>query len=576
MKHRPRKIKYILYSTFFAISVPTLLLLFLLTGYTIHRQAEADRTDIHIQLSQISTNMENILKRCETQLTNLSALGTPFQIFHHSDTQLEKYTYAYEIMETLQPLLTQDPALGGFFLYSATTDYYHPAYQSNTNPVKMLYSYADQQKIKEFLTRREHPSSERNCWIPFALSDKTVLIRMVGYDTSVLAVIVDPSLDTSVSEALKLSPETLIFYSSKSGSPYTSGLFSEEYLFPYIEKYYEVRYHDDNKYQLIHAPVGEYDLQLCHLVSYQGIFSHLNIFQKILILVLVLLIISMSLIWSYLFKKIIYPIHTLTDTMNKVGNGEFSLRAAENSTVEELQKLGNTFNQMLDNIHRLKLDAYERKIDLQQARLQYLQLQIRPHFYLNCLKGLFSMAEKKQYHEIQESVLALSEYFRYIFRNNHEFVTLAEETRSVSSYLKLQELYFSCYPKLSMEISADSTECLIPPLSILTFVENSIKHCTDTAHIKIHIKTALVTMDGQSWLNITISDNCGGFSKEALQTLNHLDQHDFLYKDYHVGIYNVYYRMKLNYNEKCTMAFYNIEEQGCVELLIPTQKGANS
>ena len=56
---------------------------------------------------------------------------------------------------------------------------------------------------------------------------------------------------------------------------------------------------------------------------------------------------------------------------------------------------------------------------------------------------------------------------------------------------------------------------------------------------------------------------------EALNTLNHLEEHDFLYKDYNVGIYNIYYRMKMIYENQSTLAFYNIENQGCVELLIP-------
>ena len=132
------------------------------------------------------------------------------------------------------------------------------------------------------------------------------------------------------------------------------------------------------------------------------------------------------------------------ETMQKVGNGNLSLRVNDNYDLLELQRFGQTFNEMLTKINDLKLEAYEKKLDLKQAQLQYLQLQIRPHFYLNCLKSLYGMAEKKQYGEIQESILALSEYFRYIFRNNIELVSLEEEIHSVSSYIKLQQLYFSC------------------------------------------------------------------------------------------------------------------------------------
>lgn len=103
---------------------------------------------------------------------------------------------------------------------------------------------------------------------------------------------------------------------------------------------------------------------------------------------------SISLIGMYLYRKLIYPINTLMETMQKVGNGNLSLRVNDNYDLLELQRFGQTFNEMLTKINDLKLEAYEKKLDLKQAQLQYLQLQIRPHFYLNCLKSLYGMAEK--------------------------------------------------------------------------------------------------------------------------------------------------------------------------------------
>ena len=567
MKLRPAKIKHILSVSFFLLSVPALLLLLILTGYTIQRQMKADQADLKMTLQQIGSSMEDTLHRSEDQLTNLTALGTYFQMFHYSDTSLEKYQNAYEVTQIFRPLLTQNPVLGGFFLYSSGDGaYYYPVYQSN-------YPYDDQIVIKEFLTQDTHPIQERNRWIPFPLSDRTVLIRMVGYDTSICAVMIDLSLDERVSALRDPDLDTLAFYASTDGQPFTSLSDLENLCFPYENRWFETCALEGTRYQTVHAPIDGYPLQLCHKAPYRGILAHLNLFQKLLLVTIILLIVSMSLIWLFLYKKLIHPIRTLTDTMNQVGAGALSLRVSEEYPVEELENLSRTFNQMLDSIHQLKLESYEKKLDLKQAQLQYLQLQIRPHFYLNCLKGLYSMAEKRQYHEIQESVLSLSEYFRYMFRNNQELVSLSEEIHSVSSYLNLQKLYFSRCPKLTMDLSAETADLPVPPLSILTFVENSVKHCVNPSEIWIHIK-ALTVADGQdTYLNITVSDNCGGFSPQALEILNHLEEHDFLYKDYHVGIYNVYYRMKLMYGNQATLAFYNLEDQGCAELYLPILKG---
>lgn len=540
MKQNPKTIKQILNISFLSVSIPALILLLVLTCYTISRQIHADQSDTEIQLSQVTTHMEEVLKRSETQLNNLVVPGSPFHSFHYSNTQLEKYQNAYTILQILRPILTQDSCLGGFFLYS-----------------------------KDYFMQPIHLSEERNRWIPFMLSDRVVLIRMIGYDTTICAVMVDPSLDNFSLFAGMSDSDMHLFYASLEGTPYTSEFVTRKLLFPYEDNPVRKITLDKKTYQFISSPVGEYNLQLCCIFPYKGIWSHMNLFQKVLISCMIALLFSISLIGMYLYRKLIYPINTLMETMQKVGNGNLSLRVNDNYDLLELQRFGQAFNEMLTKINDLKLEAYEKKLDLKQAQLQYLQLQIRPHFYLNCLKSLYGMAEKKQYGEIQESILALSEYFRYIFRNNIELVSLEEEIHSVSSYIKLQQLYFSCWPELGIDISADTTDVLVPPLSILTFVENSIKHCQDRSHIKIQLKTAHVSIEQQDYLNITISDNCGGFPLEALNTLNHLEEHDFLYKDYNVGIYNIYYRMKMIYENQSTLAFYNIENQGCVELLIP-------
>lgn len=117
-KQNPKTIKQILNISFLSVSIPALILLLVLTCYTISRQIHADQSDTEIQLSQVTTHMEEVLKRSETQLNNLVVPGSPFHSFHYSNTQLEKYQNAYTILQILRPILTQDSCLGGFFLYS--------------------------------------------------------------------------------------------------------------------------------------------------------------------------------------------------------------------------------------------------------------------------------------------------------------------------------------------------------------------------------------------------------------------------------------------------------------------------
>ena len=223
---------------------------------------------------------------------------------------------------------------------------------------------------------------------------------------------------------------------------------------------------------------------------------------------------------------------------------------------------------MLDIIRQQKIDFYEQKLETQQAQLQYLHMQIRPHFFLNCLNMIYSMAGEKKYADIQELILDLSTYLRSTFKNSFKPVSLEEEIRSVNSYIRIQQIGTELPPQLDFEIDADISQASIPPLSILTFVENSIKHSSliDTP-LEIRIKCRKLASEDGGYLNITVTDNSAGFPAEILKTLN--GPANEVYNDYHVGIANLKQRLRLLYGEKATLYFRNLAGGACAELFLP-------
>jgi two-component system sensor histidine kinase YesM len=113
-------------------------------------------------------------------------------------------------------------------------------------------------------------------------------------------------------------------------------------------------------------------------------------------------------------------------------------------------------------------------------------------------------------------------------------------------------------------INADKeiSDSLIPPISILTFVENSIKYGaqqqrTLVIDIKIHII--------EDYLNISILDNGPGYEENILEQLNSTDAN--LGKS-SIGIENVIKRLKLIYHDKASISFSN-DQGACVEIFIP-------
>ena len=137
-----------------------------------------------------------------------------------------------------------------------------------------------------------------------------------------------------------------------------------------------------------------------------------------------------------------------------------------------------SFNQMMDHVKQMKIAAYEKELQYRYAQLQYLQLQISPHFFLNILKSLYGMAQGRNYEKIQTAILMISDHVRYIFHDNQDMVPLQTELHHVENYIQMQRYITSQSIAFHMEVEPGLEEAQVPALCLQTFVENSCKYAT--------------------------------------------------------------------------------------------------
>ena len=128
-----------------------------------------------------------------------------------------------------------------------------------------------------------------------------------------------------------------------------------------------------------------------------------------------LLTLPACLIW--LNRFILNPLNRIVEFMKGIGaEGLPQTRLANDVATSEFQLIVSTFNRMLDRIEKLKIDVYEEKLSKQKAELKHLQLQLKPHFFLNALNIIHSLAQLGDCAKIQELIQYLTNYFRYVFR----------------------------------------------------------------------------------------------------------------------------------------------------------------
>ena len=230
--------------------------------------------------------------------------------------------------------------------------------------------------------------------------------------------------------------------------------------------------------------------------------------------------------------------------------------------------MNETFNTMMAQIKNLKIESYENELDKQKAELRYLQLQIRPHFFLNCLKSLYALAEAGKYDRIQKMILAVSRHIRYIFQDSMELVPLSRELDHIRNYIEMQGGSSQYAPVCRIDADARLLSMMIPPLSLQTFVENSVKHDYSPDHpLEIDVRAAVLCSGGDTFADLTVSDNGSGFPESVIQEIN--DPDSPVYAQRHVGINNIKKRMELIYGEGVLYAFFNRDVGSVSEIFIP-------
>lgn len=113
-----------------------------------------------------------------------------------------------------------------------------------------------------------------------------------------------------------------------------------------------------------------------------------------------------------------------------------------------------------------------------------------------------------------------------------------------------------------------NAECL--PMSILSFVENSIKHTRNISSLQISITTQVMNdSEGAPILKTVIRDNGGGFPPEYLDELQAVDPSKMVYRKNRIGITNISYRLWLIYGGRASLRVYNEGSRAVIEITQP-------
>jgi two-component system sensor histidine kinase YesM len=326
----------------------------------------------------------------------------------------------------------------------------------------------------------------------------------------------------------------------------------------------------DEKMLLVKAASSSTGLSYMLAVPETTILGGLPFFQKAIYIIPFGVLAVLFLYLSLLQRIMISPLSVLIRGMRRIGQGQLDTRL-KISKQGEFGYLMSVFNDMAGQIRSLKIDIYEEKLRVQQAEYKHLQVQINPHFYMNCLNIIYNLAVLKDFATLKKMALHLAEYFRFTIHGNRSHITLAEELKHISNYMEIQQLRYPDNLTYEILLSDELRELEVPPLTVQPFAENSVLHGFKDRNRPFHICIeAWLEQDGkQRRAHITITDTGTGFSEDWLQEFVAADWRDM--QGEHVGIWNVMRRLSIHYGEEAAVSLRNTGEGAQVSLVLPLQ-----
>lgn len=301
-------------------------------------------------------------------------------------------------------------------------------------------------------------------------------------------------------------------------------------------------------------------------------YERIIIIQIFVIIMAFIVALTLFVFLFYTQKKVIKPIQNFSLNLAKINEGT-NLLDLQDGNIIELEQASKQFKNLMREITKLKINLYEQELEKKRIQIGFLQQQIKPHFYLNCLTTIYSMAQTKNYKEIESMALFTSKYLRYLFQTNKDFIKIEYELNHVNDYLNIQALrYGSAFSYECIEES-EANESLIPPLILMTFIENIIKHCVSlTITLKITLTTRKVRKWGKDYLHVILRDSGPGFTDEVLNILNSR-QSLASESGTRIGITNAFERLTFLYGDDYELKFSNNSDMGaCIDLLVPFYK----
>lgn len=294
---------------------------------------------------------------------------------------------------------------------------------------------------------------------------------------------------------------------------------------------------------------------------------------------------ALVLLFLYI-RGFLRPLLRIVALMKDVQGGNLEVSFPEKRK-DEIGYLGSSFNKMVGEISgmiqentRLVREVYETRLLQNEAQINALYSQIKPHFLFNTLNMISLLIRCNKSDEALGSIEKLSDLLRGMTHASRD-ITVREELGLLEAYLGIQSTRYGS--RLAYEIDIDQSlyGYVIPALTFQPIVENTIVHGCEKQNKSIFIRIS--SHIGGRTVEFLLEDNAGGMSSETLATLRgELSRAQYESRRFDagsagppkggrgIGLLNVNQRLKMKFGDEYGLLIESADETGTrIRLVLP-------
>ena len=519
-------------------------------------------------IGTLQSRLDDLFSMTENHLINFTLDNSDIFIIERGDlSQSDWFSAKYRLTKSFNTTTTTYN-LDGSFLFSTTS---HTFLSSTSTNLNTTISSAINSQIETYITTALASDSVNNReWFLLPDHDIPVIIRLLKINNSYIGswVTIDNLLDPLVGDN-----NEYIYLADKTGRFMTSdSAFSAAILNHAIDSHAPQSLSvEDTTYMAVETSLEAAPFLLVSLIPESQYNLDIQNYMPVLIIAIVLVVIFLIAILWMINHLVIHPLDQLHNGIHALSQGDLDQRLPQNMNSSEFKEINNTFNDMLTEINTLKISVYEEQLAKQDVQMDYLSLQIAPHFLINAISLSYQLAEMGKHDLTKQMLHDLSIHLRYTL-SQEVTVTLEEELRHVRNYISLSLIRYPDAIVLFEDIDPDTLDCSVIPLLLQSFVENTIKYEVVTGKVMgLHISTSLIQGRDRTYLSITFWDTGRGYDPVLLKRLQNLRHYIEDKSSSHYGIRNVVQRTWMVYGpENCAIHFSNRPKAGAqMELMVP-------